>query len=140
MDGDGALLCHAKGFEEDLLHVEIGISYNPIALQTDPIEDLFRALVLGVRDYFHKLELKKACFGLSGGIDSSVVAVIAKEALGKENVLALTLPSRFTSNESFTDALSLTQNLEIDYEEISIEKPFKSFLEVLAPFFVEKRA
>jgi NAD+ synthase (glutamine-hydrolysing) len=135
MGGDGAILNYAKGFEEELLFVDTEKSYPQKTNEEDPIEDLFLALVLGVKDYFHKLGWKRACFGLSGGIDSAVVAVIAKEALGKENVLALALPSRYSSPQSVADAKSLIQNLGIEFDIISIEKPFEAFLELLEPYF-----
>lgn len=138
LDREGKLNGAAKGFEEDLLIIDLEQKTSPSALPSKPIEDLFHALVLGVRDYFHKLGLKKACFGLSGGIDSAVVAVIAKEALGKENVLTLGLPSRYSSSESIPDSKKLAKKLGIAFQEISIEKPFEAYLETLAPFFEGK--
>lgn len=96
-------------------------------------QELFLALRLGVRDYFAKQGFSKACLGLSGGVDSAVVACIAVEALGKENVLGVLLPSRFTSKASRDDALELADNMGIATEEISIEKPLKAFLDVLEP-------
>lgn len=136
VDGSGSILQYAKGFEEELLFFDTERKYSPQVVLADPVEDLFHALVLGVRDYFHKLGWKKACFGLSGGVDSAVVAVIAQKALGAENILGLALPSRYSSAQSFTDAKELSRNLGIKLEEISIEKPFLAFLELLAPHFV----
>jgi len=138
VNASGELVQHAKGFEEDLLLVDLEKSYPKTHIHTDPLEDLFKGLVLGVRDYFHKLGFSRACFGLSGGIDSSVVACIAKEALGAENILALTLPSRFSSEGSVTDAEILARHLGITLQEFSIEKPFESFLETLTPRFEGK--
>jgi len=138
VDAQGTIVHLAKGFQEELLFVDTEKSASPKILDTDPVEDLFQALVLGVRDYFQKLGWKKACFGLSGGIDSAVLAVIAKEALGNENVLALALPSRFSSQQSFKDAHELAQNLGVALEEISIEKPFQAFLNLLEPYFDER--
>ncbi len=127
----------AKGFEVDVLWVDD--QEEKASLPNDHWGDLYRALVLGVRDYFHKQGFTKACLGLSGGIDSALVACIAKEALGKENILAVSMPSRFSSEGSKTDAALLCKNLQIPMKEISIEGPFESFLNLLEPCF-EKRA
>ena len=132
---DGNLLDHAKGFQEDCLCVDLEHKYKPISLNIFDVEDLFKALVLGVKDYFQKLGFKRACIGMSGGIDSTIVACIAVEALGKENVMGLIMPSRFSTNGSKLDALSLMDNLGMSYEEISIEKPFQGFLDLLEPHF-----
>jgi len=135
----GQLVHYAKGFEEDLLLVDTEKNYPECHISTPPLEDLFKALVLGLRDYFHKLGFSRGCFGLSGGIDSSVVACIVKEALGSENILALTLPSRYSSKSSVTDSEILARNLGITLQELSIEKPFQSFLETLTPHFEGKK-
>lgn len=95
-------------------------------------QELFQALVLGVKDYFAKQGLTRACVGLSGGIDSAVVASIAKKALGSDNVLAVLLPSRFTLNQSQDDAMLLAQNLGIKTVQYSIEEPFQAFLSLLS--------
>lgn len=133
--GDGKLRAIAKGFDEDFLVVEMDEEYSPITFQLDPIEQLYHALVLGVRDYFRKLDFKKGCLGLSGGIDSAVVACIGAEALGKENLLALTMPSRYSSEASVADAMALVNRLGITCKEVPIEGPFKSYLELLGPYF-----
>jgi NAD+ synthase (glutamine-hydrolysing) len=93
---------------------------------------------LGLQDYFRKSGFKKACLGLSGGIDSALVACLAVEALGAENVLALAMPSRYSSNESFEDAKALAKNLSIELREIPIEPPFESYLKLLSPNFEGK--
>lgn len=134
----GELISYAKGFEEDALLINLDEKRSPAPLLIDETENLHKALVLGVRDYFSKLGFKKACLGISGGIDSAVVAAIAVNALGKENVLGVMMPSRFTSNESKTDAALLAKNLGIHLLEISIEKPFESFLGLLEPLFEGK--
>jgi len=132
MSSDGKKIVSARGFEEDFLIIE---KKSKKPCKSDSIQELYSALVLGVRDYFGKLGMKKACLGLSGGIDSAVVAVIAKEALGAENVLALALPSRYSSSQSFKDAQKLVDHLGILFETLSIESVFKSSLETLSPFF-----
>ena len=98
-------------------------------------EELFRALVLGTRDYVLKNGFKKVLIGLSGGIDSSLVAAIAVEALGKDCVLGLTMPSRYTSKGTKSDAHLLAKNLGIKVFELPIEKSYAAYLETLAPVF-----
>lgn len=127
----------AKGFEEDSMFIDTEAALAPYVFHADPIQDLYKALVLGVRDYFHKLDFKKACLGISGGIDSALVACIAVDALGKENVLGVTMPSRYSSTQSVSDAIELAENLSIELKLVSIEKPFCSYLELLRPYFVD---
>lgn len=129
------LLQFAKGFEEDEMVIELGYLQQPIKMERHLTQDLYRALTLGVRDYFRKLGFQKACLGLSGGIDSAVVACIAAEALGSQNVLAISMPSRYSSPESSRDAALLAQRLGIEYREISIEPLFDNYLKILAPVF-----
>lgn len=132
----GELSERLPAFEEAVVTIDSfkAKSYPP----RDPIADIHDALVMGLRDYFHKSGFKKACLGLSGGIDSAVVAVLAKEALGAENVLALFMPSRFTSETSRKDAYDLAKNLSIEIKEISIESPFQSYLDLLEPHFAPR--
>ena len=96
---------------------------------------IYSALVLGIRDYFAKLGFKKAILGLSGGIDSTLVLCLAAEALGKENVMSLLLPSEFSSDHSLADAKQLCENLGTKYETVPIESNFQSFIQTLNPFF-----
>lgn len=104
----------------------------------DPIKFIYQAIVLGIRDYFQKNNLKYAILGLSGGIDSALVLVLAAEALGSEHVHALMLPSRYTSKESLTDAAQLIKNTGCPYDVISIEPGFKTLTENLAEAFAHK--
>jgi NAD+ synthase (glutamine-hydrolysing) len=138
VDEQGHLRQVAKGFKEDDMVIDLDAPACPCPFAYDPIADLYHALVLGVRDYFHKSGFKKGCLGLSGGIDSALVACIAADALGKENLLAITMPSRYSSTGSVTDSRALARNLDIQLLEIPIEKPFQSFLELLEPFFQGK--
>lgn len=128
----------AKGFEEDTMLLDTEAISTPYTFTTDPLKDLYQALVLGVRDYFVKLGFKKACLGISGGIDSALVACIAVDALGRENVLGLTMPSRYSSKQSLLDAMELAENLKITLKQISIEKPFQAYLELLQPYFIDQ--
>lgn len=132
---DGELLSYAKGFTEDNLFVDLNKMQKEVTFSADETGELFKALVLGVRDYFHKSGFTKACLGISGGIDSAVVTAIAVEALGKENVLGIALPSRYSSKASLIDARHLAVNLGIELKEISIEGPFQSYLDLLEPHF-----
>ncbi|MBS0621113.1 MAG: NAD+ synthase [Verrucomicrobia bacterium] len=135
VDEKGNLRQLGKGFEEDQMLVDLDAPACPAPFNYDPVEDLYEALVLGVRDYLHKLGFKKGCLGLSGGIDSALVACIARDALGKENVLAISMPSRYSSEGSKKDAAELAKRLGIEFMEIPIETPFEAFLEVLSPIF-----
>lgn len=99
---------------------------------------IHKALITGIRDYFFKTGLKSAIIGLSGGIDSAICLCLAAEALGRENVRALLMPSRYSSGHSVTDAVALAKKLSIHYDIISIEKPFTSFEEELTPLFKGK--
>lgn len=101
----------------------------------DRIALIHDALVLGIKDYFRKLGFKKAILGLSGGIDSALVTVLAARALGPENVWPIMLPSRFSSGHSVSDSEQLCQNLGIKVDKIAIEEPFQAFLKVLEPHF-----
>lgn len=136
---EGLIQC-AKGFESDDLLVDTDLTKDILNVSRNITFDLYQALVLGVRDYFRKLGFKKACFGLSGGIDSALVACIAAEALGPQNVLAIIMPSRYSSQESTRDAIKLAKKLGIQYKEISIEEPFESYLNLLGPHFEGKES
>ncbi len=125
----------ACGFAEDEMWIDLDSQAKEKIEKRDEWQDLYQALVLGVHDYFKKLNFKKACLGLSGGIDSALVACIAVDALGAENVCAIFMPSRFTSSESRRDAAQLANCLGIEYKTISIEEPFESYLKTLEPEF-----
>ena len=103
-------------------------SINTIAL-------IYKALVMGLRDYFTKTGLTKSIIGLSGGIDSALCLCLAVEALGNENVRALLMPSRYSSDHSVNDAVELAKTLRVQYDIINIENPFTAFEQVLAPVF-----
>lgn len=135
IDAKGELIVQAKAFQEDSIVIDLSKTYPSLPFKEDSIEDLYHALILGVRDYFHKLKFKKACLGLSGGIDSALVACIAIEALGADNVLAISMPSRFSSEGSKADAFQLADALGIQCKSIPIEEPFNSFLNLLEPHF-----
>jgi NAD+ synthase (glutamine-hydrolysing) len=99
----------------------------------DPLEEVYRALTLGVRDYVTKNNFKQVVIGLSGGIDSALTAVIAVDALGAENVLGVFMPSPYTSRESREDTRELARRLRIELKMLPITPPFKSYLQTLKP-------
>jgi NAD+ synthase (glutamine-hydrolysing) len=116
---------------------EVGRDADTLKYLTEPknIQEIHDALVLGIRDYFHKMGFKKATLGASGGIDSAVVQVLAVEALGKENVHVLLMPSQYSSDHSVSDAKQLSVNLGNKYDLIPIENVYESFLQSLHPVF-----
>lgn len=128
---DGALLVQAASFEPAHCVYDSEKSQIQTAPFTEEGHELFTALSMGVRDYFRKQGFLKACIGLSGGIDSSVVAAIATNALGKDNVVGVIMPSRFSSSASREDALVLAKHLGIECREHSIEPALGSFLDTL---------
>lgn len=129
-DATGKFTGVAAAFKEQLY-----VSDGTTVAKEDEVQLLHDALVLGIRDYFFKLGFTQACLGLSGGIDSALVACLAVEALGAENVHCILMPSRYSSEGSRTDAHTLVSNLGISSLEISIEAPFTCFLDLLEPHF-----
>ena len=132
-DAEGQLILHGKTFEEDMIIYDTEKSYPGLPDWKEDISWMYRGLVYGVRDYFHKNGFSKALLGLSGGIDSALVACIAAEALGRKNVLGVMMPSRYTSQESKDDARQLANNLGIEYREISIENLFDDYIGIFNP-------
>jgi NAD+ synthase (glutamine-hydrolysing) len=104
----------------------------------NPLEEIYRALVLGTHDYVTKNGFQKVVIGLSGGIDSSIVAAIATDALGPENVIGVAMPSRYSSPGSIADARSLSENLGIKLLEIPFDKIYQQYLDTLAESFTGK--
>ena len=109
---------------------------TPICPEPDEIEEIYRALVMGTRDYLTKTGFSKAIIGLSGGIDSALTAVVAADALGPENVLGITMPSRYSSSGSIDDSAVLARNLGIEFWEIPIEPAHTAFTDMLAEQFL----
>ncbi len=105
----------------------------------EPLEEVYRALVLGVRDYVRKNGFKRVVIGLSGGVDSALTAVVAVDALGPENVLGVFMPSPYTSGESREDVTELVRRLSIEIRTIPITTTFRSYLKSLASAFTGRR-
>ena len=131
VDSRGELVGIGRPFEEDLVVVDLKITSGTASAVTSPRynreESIFIALALGVRDYFRKTAFEKAVIGLSGGIDSALTAAIAVEALGRENVVGVSMPSRYSSDHSKRDAESLSRNLGITYMTIPIDGIFGAY-------------
>jgi NAD+ synthase (glutamine-hydrolysing) len=141
LDENGQLIARAAEHAPDFLVVDLDARQG----QQRPFDDsdarsALSALVLGTRDYARRCGFSKAVLGISGGIDSALVAAIAARALGPENVLGVAMPSRFSSEGSRSDAEALARNLGIQYQEIPIESVFSAYLQTLAPAFAGKPA
>jgi NAD+ synthase (glutamine-hydrolysing) len=135
LNARGELIAQAASFEEDLVVVD-PFNATPVVLpDDDETEAAYRALVLGTRDYVSKCGFQKALIALSGGIDSALVAAIAADALGAENVTAIGMPSPYSSSGSVDDSRKLAANLGIRFETISINELFADFNHALAPLF-----
>lgn len=141
LGADGSVVARLQGFESDLQVIDLdgksevsGQQSNPGGEHSDA-EDLYRAMVLGTRDYVRKCGFKSCVLGLSGGIDSALVAVIAADALGPENVLGMSLPSQYSSQGSKDDARDLAQHLGIRYDTVAIEPVFESVKSQLSGIF-----
>ncbi|ACZ62059.1 NAD+ synthase [Dehalococcoides mccartyi] len=164
-DYNGNLVLRGKQFQEDLLVLDLDIPISPVQrdMNTEipdsifvsasglsepklPVEnsdsvpldadaEVYQALLLGTKDYINKNGFKKVVIGLSGGIDSSLVAAIATDALGSDNVVGVIMPSRYSSAGSISDSLRLAENLRIKTLQIPIDPIFKSFLSTLSEVF-----
>ena len=136
---DGNLLAQAREFEEDFVVVDTEKDEGLQCTEERPVgEVLYDALALGVRDYVDKIGFKRVLIGLSGGIDSAVTAAVAVKALGRDRVVGVSMPSRYTSSGTRSDARVLAERLGIEFHEVPIEQPFSAFLDLLAPVFQGK--
>ena len=133
---EGEVIMQCPGFCESLEIVDTEDAGRPYQV-SDRLEELYKALVLGLRDYIRKCGFKKVVIGLSGGIDSALTAVLAAKALGAENVLGVTMPSEFSSSSSVDDSIRLATNLGIAFEKITIGKSFESLKNDLSSIFRE---
>ena len=146
---DGSVIAKAPPFREHLLIAEVEVAdreeltsppaiaeeINEVHPGLDEVDEQYEALVLATRDYVHKNGFTDVGIGVSGGIDSSLVAVIAVDALGVDHVHGVLMPSRYSSDHSLTDAEVLCQNLGIDHRVIPVEPGHQAFLDMLAPSF-----
>jgi len=136
-DADGNLIAEGKQFEEEIISVDVNKEEVTIrdAKPFKQEEEIFSALVLGVRDYFKKTGHEKCIIGLSGGIDSALTACIAVEALGSENVTFVAMPSKFSSKASVDDAAKLAENLGVKLLNIPIDDLMLEYDDVLKNHF-----
>ncbi|MBD2188653.1 NAD+ synthase [Pseudanabaena mucicola] len=136
----GEIIARGKSFAEDLLIVRFDKGGAVPATSDHESNDaeIFAALVLGVRDYVQKCRFRQVVIGLSGGIDSALVAAIAAEAIGKDNVLGVLMPSPYSSEHSITDALALAHNLGIKTHTIPIQPMMSAFDQSLATLFADR--
>jgi len=151
VDPKGQIVATGEAFEEDIIVTDIqkgtkGLNkknnaslVQPLSKRLSQNESIYKALVLGTRDYVQKNGFQKVVIGLSGGIDSALVATIAVDAIGKENVIAVTMPSRYTSKGTKSDAGKLAKNLGIELKTIAIEEIFKSYLKTLSSSFTKTK-
>jgi NAD+ synthase (glutamine-hydrolysing) len=148
IDADGQTFKQFPFFKEHVGIIEINLAnddaktfqlthYEPVNISPvyDKYELIYQALVIGIKDYFDKVGFKKAIIGLSGGVDSALVTFLAKQALGSDNVLAVMMPSEFSSTHSITDSELLCRNLNLAPITLNIENIFKEFQSTLAPQF-----
>jgi NAD+ synthase (glutamine-hydrolysing) len=139
---EGQTVARCKAFDEDVTMVEFDPENKTLTSDSKQLDEnptktnlIHDALVMGIRDYFLKMDFKKAILGLSGGIDSAVTLSLAAKALGKENIYAVLLPSEFSSDHSIDDAVALAKNLGCKYDTISIKEGYNSLLGSLQPYF-----
>ena len=141
LNKQGEIVCRAKGFVSDFLTVEFNSNKQDLELgDISPVdesenEEIWNALVLGVKDYVGKCRFSKVLLGLSGGVDSALVAAIATAALGKENVLGVLMPSPYSSEHSISDALALADNLDIKTQILPIGELMQGFDNSLSQLF-----
>ena len=141
VDAAGEVITQAKEFAEDICVVDLEkeggrLKISPVSeshafKKHDDASEVYQALVLGTRDYVHKNGFSKVAIGLSGGIDSALVAAVAAEALGKENVVGVTMPSRFNTAETRGDAEKLAENLGIEFHTVPIADTLEAFSKTL---------
>ncbi len=143
LNSTGEVVRHAKGFDTDLVVVELNELISVASGSKSPLnnrvtetnEEILSALVLGVKDYARKCGFNKAVLGLSGGIDSALVATIAASALGAENVLGVLMPSPYSSDHSISDAVDLVNNLGIRSQKLAIKGAMEAYDTILEPLF-----
>ena len=135
-DAEGNLVARAHSFEEDLVIFDSAANTGEIRPQlTDELEAAYKALVVGTRDYVRKCGFREVVIGLSGGIDSALVATIAVDALGAQNVLGVSMPGPYSSKGALVDAAQLAQNLDIRYRVLPIDDIFQAYRKTLCDIF-----
>jgi NAD+ synthase/NAD+ synthase (glutamine-hydrolysing) len=137
MNGAGEVIASARSFEEDLVIADLDTGTGDLHEDfSDECEATYQALVLGTRDYMRKCGFSRALIGLSGGIDSSLTAAIAVDAVGRENVTGVGMPGPYSSEGSITDAREMAERFGIRFEIIPITGAYHQFIQELTPAFV----
>ncbi len=137
-DRQGKIIAKANDFDEDLVTLDLETGVGGLHPDSESgTESILKALIMGTRDYVNKCGFSKVVIGLSGGIDSALTACIAVMALGRKNVLAVFMPSKYTSRENYEDTEKLAENLGIERVCLPIDDIFKEFLKLLSPSFEE---
>lgn len=139
LNANGGVMAQGKGFTEDLIIVDTDKKETTGWQDEQDVLQIKEALVMGIRDYARKCKFQSVVLGLSGGIDSAVTAALAVEALGKEHVVGLLMPSPFSSRGSLTDALALAKNLGIRTHTISISPLFATYKKSLKKSFAGRK-
>jgi NAD+ synthase (glutamine-hydrolysing) len=135
-DAQGEPLAALPGFQEAVVSVDMSQTGTPgLFTPPEPVAGVHDALILGLRDYLHKTGFTQAVVGLSGGVDSAVVCSLAVEALGRENVMGVAMPSLFSSPQSLTDAEQLARNLGVLFRVIPIDPIYQAYVEALRKQF-----
>ncbi len=133
---DGSIAYEGRSFEEDLILLDLGKPLPKVEREKEGrVEEIYKALILGTRDYIKKCNFSKAVIGISGGIDSSVVAVLTARAIGPKNVLGVIMPSQYSSKEGMEDAQRLIKNIGIQSFTIPIQTIFESYLKEFSGLF-----
>ena len=136
MNAAGGVLCQLPYFEEACQTVDLQlVNVQPDDEKPEAVELVYKALVMGLRDYFRKNGLRRAVIGLSGGIDSALVCALAADALGAENVHGILMPSQYSTDHSVADAEELARNLGVAYDIVPIRPLFDQFRTALQPLF-----
>lgn len=141
LNNNGGLVNKLRHFEEEIISVDLNNLNNQNAISETPqtnqinYQDIEYALVLGIKEYFRKQGFSKAILGLSGGVDSALVVCLATKALGAENVMAVMLPSQYSSDHSISDSQKLVENLGVKSDLISIENTFAALQQTLSKQF-----
>jgi NAD+ synthase (glutamine-hydrolysing) len=141
LDSQGNVIAMARGFAEEVIVADMEAPGGTSAIEFPSREaQIFSALSLGIRDYVRKCGFKSVIVGLSGGIDSALTAVLAADALGKENVLGIAMPARYSSEGSLADAAAIAKNLGIRFEVLPIEPPLMAVEQQLAKIFQGRKS
>ncbi len=135
---NGEYIKRLPAFEEAIVTFDTEDKPEGEGYREVPMESLYKALALGIRDYFRKTGFSRAIIGLSGGIDSALTAALAVEALGRENVLGISMPSQYSSEGSVADSTSLAENLGIELKIIPILPVYEAYMQSLQGYFADR--